>query len=264
MIILIHSSKTMLPPIGSGDKTLTQPQLLSRSIEIDKYLKTLSANKIGKIMSISKPLSLKTKNLIADWSAEPNKQCKAIDSFLGDIYSGLQAHDWTTENLEYANKTLRILSGLYGILRPNDGIYPYRLEMGYKLPNKKFSSLYKYWGESIVNTLPNSIPIVNLSAVEYSKVVTDFVDSNIVTTPTFYTINPITQMPTFVAVHSKIARGAFANWLIKNRITDVKDLASFNDIGYKHSTKLSKSNFPAFVAKEFYGKGLSIRLQHKQ
>ena len=239
MIILIHSSKTMLPPIGSGGKTLTQPQLLSRSIEIDKYLKTLSANKIGKIMSISKPLSLKTKNLIADWSAEPNKQCKAIDSFLGDIYSGLQAHDWTTENLEYANKTLRILSGLYGILRPNDGIYPYRLEMGYKLPNKKFSSLYKYWGESIVNTLPNSIPIVNLSAVEYSKVVTDFVDSNIVTTPTF-------------------------NWLIKNRITDVKDLASFNDIGYKHSTKLSKSNFPAFVAKEFYGKGLSIRLQHKQ
>lgn len=264
MIILIHSSKTMLPRAGNATRPLNVPVLISKTVELDGYLKTLSPNTIAKVMGISKSLAIKTKNLISEWTTESSKQSPAVESFLGDIYSGLQANGWTLDDHKYANATLKILSGLYGILRPNDGIYPYRLEMGYRLPNKKYSSLYKYWGESIVNTLPSDEPIVNLSAVEYSKVVTDFVEPDRLTTPIFYTISPKTGEPTFVTVHSKIARGAYANWLVQNKVSDVRALDKFNDIGYEYNPKLSMPNSPTFVAKEFGGKGLSIRLQHKK
>ncbi len=260
MIILIHTSKTMRP-MAQRASSQSQPQLLDKAIQLDAYLKTLSPQKLVKVMNISPALADKTHTLIAQWTANTENQRSAIDSFLGDIYSGIQINQWTAGDRDYANKHLRILSGLYGILRPLDGICPYRLEMGYKLSTEPYANLYKYWGDSIATTLPSNGPIINLAAVEYSKTVTPFVDPTRIITPVFRTVSPKTDQPEFVTVHAKIARGAFARWLIKGRIENIKDLKNFNDIGYRYDKKLSAPAAPVFVAQQFDGKGLSMRLK---
>lgn len=259
MIILIHTSKTMRPQADEAPN-LDHPQLLQKTMELDKYLKTLSPKILEKVMNISPSLALKTHDLIKKWTPEPRKQRPVIDSFLGDIYSGLQANKWTQDDREYANKTLRILSGLYGILKPLDGICPYRLEMGYKLPKKPYANLYDFWGDSIANTLPDEGHIINLAAVEYSKTIMPFVTPSRVITPIFRTISPKTGQPTFVTVHSKIARGAFARWLIVNRTENPRDILNFDYIGYRYDQNDSLPQSPVFVCHDFGGKGLSMRL----
>lgn len=245
-----HVSKTALPP----------PQLLAKTQQLDAYLKTLSASQLAKVMKLSAPLAKKTHALIANWTAEPRHQSAAIDSFIGDIYSGMQAPSLTAADRDYADKTLFILSGLYGILRPLDGIFPYRLEMGYKLAKSEFADLYEFWGSSIAACLPNKGPIVNLAALEYSETITPFVDAKRLVAPKFFTVSPKTGEHAFVVVHAKIARGAFARWLIVNRIKDVSALSEFNEIGYSFSKHLSIAESPTFVCKEFGGTGLSIRM----
>jgi uncharacterized protein len=260
MIILLHSSKTMRQP-SSGLVQPRPPQLLEKAQRLDTYLKTLSPAQLAKIMSISPALAQKTQELIAAWTSEPEEQSLAIDSFAGDIYSGLHANDLSPAERDYADQVLRILSGLYGILRPYDGIYPYRLEMGYKLPDPAFGSLYSFWGDAIAACLPGEGPIVNLAAAEYSQTVTRFVDAARIITPRFLTVSPKTGEPAFVVVHAKIARGAFARWLITSRIQDVSALPQFEDLGYRYTSDLSTAGSPAFVCETFQGKGLSIRLQ---
>lgn len=259
MIILLHTSKTMRPMATSAE-AWARPQLLEKAITLDVYLKTLSPPTLSKVMNISPALASKTHGLIAQWTAKSSNQRPAIDSFLGDIYSGIQINSWTNSDREYADKRLRILSGLYGILKPLDGICPYRLEMGYKLPKKTYANLYRYWDTAITKTLPSSGPIINLAAVEYSKTVTPFVDPSRIVAPSFLTISPKTGEPTFVTVHAKIARGAFARWLITNRIDKISDLPKFSDIGYHYDKQLSTPEVPVFICQEFGGIGLSMRL----
>lgn len=260
MIILLHTSKTMRPPPAESAKILRPPVLHSKIKPLAAYLKTIPVSQLSKIMHISPKLADKTHALISSWEDILDHQRPAIDSFLGDIYSGLQVLDWSAQDRDYADKTLRILSGLYGILRPLDGIYPYRLEMGYKLPDPHFSNLYKYWGDTIATTLPANVPIINLAALEYSKVITPYVDAERIVAPSFLTLNSKTGKPNFVVVHAKIARGAFARWLIKNKITDINQLKNFKDLNYSYDEKQSTKDVPVFVCKTFGGIGLSLRL----
>lgn len=213
---------------------------------------------IARIMKISDELSNKTKSLIKSWTTSEAILTPAIDSFLGDIYSGLQAADLNAEDRIFAQDHLIILSGLYGLLKPLDGIFPYRLEMAYKLPDSNYSNLYKFWGDILAKGLEHE-DIVNLSSVEYSKALLPYVKGRVVT-PKFLTVSPKTKEPTFVVVHAKIARGAFVHWLIKERVQSFDDLPAFADINYKYNKKLSSENEPVFVAKEFGGLGLSVRL----
>lgn len=245
----------------SKTETYQAPQLLEQAKEINAYLKTLSASQIQKSMKVSASLGQKTKELIHEWNTNPKKQTPAIDAFRGDIYSGLQAHTLSNKERAYANKTLHILSGLYGVLKALDGIYPYRLEMAYKFAKKPFSNMYDFWGESIANCLPPKGPIVNLAADEYSKTVTKFINKDRIISPKFLTVNPKNGEPKFVVVHAKIARGAFANWLITSSETDPEKLKTFKKIGYQYSTTLSTPDIPTFVCKEFKGTGLSVKLQ---
>lgn len=237
------------------------PQLIPHARELQGYLKSLSIKQLAKAMQISEDLASKTHQTISVWSAEHGEQTLALDSFVGDIYSGLQAGKLSETDREYAQSTLRILSGLYGVLRPLDGVMPYRLEMGYKLPDEPYSNLYKFWGTEIADTLPKSGMILNLSAVEYTKTITPYVDAERIVAPKFLTVSPKTGEPTFVTVHAKVARGAFAHWAIKNRIDQPARLRGFNDIGYKYDANLSTPAEPAFVAKDFQGLGLSVRLK---
>lgn len=256
--ILLHSSKTMKHRIS--DKPLRRPQLLEEAVQLAAYLKTLPADTLKKAMHVSPSLAEKTHELMENWGSEPSDQSLAIDSFVGDIYSGLRASELSREDRDYADHTLKILSGLYGVIRPYDGISPYRLEMAYKFNEPPFNNLYTFWDDKIAKCLPKDGPIVNVSSVEYTKAVLPFVDESRVITPRFLTVDPKTKKPVFVVVHAKIARGAFARWLITSKITEPARFSEFRDIGYTFDKSLSTPAEPVFVCQTFGGIGLSMRL----
>lgn len=260
MIILMHSSKTMRQPASARPPTGT-PALLGQAAELIDYLRTLSARQLSEIMTISTELAKKTQQQYAEWSVAADQQTPAAETFVGDIYSGLQVDSLRPADRIHADGHVRILSGLYGILRPFDGISPYRLEMGYRLPPGRYSSLYRFWGASIAEQLPERGRIINLAAAEYSKTVAKHVDAGRMLTPKFLTVDPTSKQPKFIVVHAKIARGAFARWLVTQRVDD-SDAAihEFADIGYQYDKALSAPGEPAFVCREFGGKGLSVRL----
>lgn len=259
MIILIHSSKTMKPTPADGYKLL-KPEFLKEATEIAEYLKSLSEKQIQSAMQVSAKLSAEIIQVLNDWSVVKN-QGAAMFSFRGDVYSGLQVDDFSDSDISYANDQLRILSGLYGILRPLDSVCAYRLEMGYKLPEAKFSNLYKYWGEKLANSLPAGQPIINLTSAEYGRVILPYLKSSVIIAPQFLSRDAKSKTYKTVAVHSKIARGAFAHWLIKKHIDNTDEIIGFNELGYKYEAGLSTKLAPVFRCKDFGGKGLSIRLK---
>ncbi len=238
----------------------TVPELLTKSSILSSYLKTLSKDQISRSMKVSETLTEDVHEIIHEWGANQKIPSAAVDTFLGDIYSGLQAAKWTEAQRNFAQNNLRILSGLYGILKPMDAIAPYRLEMGYRLPDDPYKNLYTYWSDTIAKALPDSETILNLAANEYSKVVIPYLDPGKIITPQFLTISPKTNEPTFVVVHAKIARGAFANWIITNKILNRSLLKNFSDIGYTYDKTMSTENAPVYICQTFAGKGLSVRL----
>ena len=133
--------------------------------------------------------------------------------------------------------------------------------MGYRLPDERYRSLYAFWGDDIARLVPNSTTrIVNLSAVEYTKAILPYLKLPIIT-PKFLTVSPKTGEATFVTVHTKIARGALARWMIVDRIDDVNRLIEFDGFGYMYDASLSIPEEPVFVCQEFGGLGLSVRLK---
>jgi len=270
--ILLHSSKTMCQRTAHQNDTLQEARLFTEAKALAAYLKTLSLSQIQSTMAVSATKAEETRGLIESYDPTRPSQ-PALDIFLGDIYSGLQSQSLSEHDRMYANDHLFILSGLYGVLRALDEIQPYRLEMGYRLPGNThdasqpdITSLYTFWGDKIARQLPKNQPIINLSAKEYTKAVfphfkyiEGLKDAKIIS-PKFLTVSPKTNEPTFVTVHAKIARGAYARWLIQNRIEDTEKLKEFNEIGYTYSEKLSSVDEPVFVAKVFKGLGLSVRL----
>lgn len=270
--IILHTSKTTRTPKEAIYHTANKPILIERANQLTQYLKTLPQAQLQKTMSLSEAKAAQVHELIQSFDPA-NPTLPALDLFLGDIYSGLQAQSFTPEDREYANNHLFILSGLYGVLKALDEIQPYRLEMGYKLPGNahdpsqpNITSLYEFWGDKIAQQLPKNQPIINLSAVEYTKAIfphfkhIDGLKDVPIISPKFLTVSPKTGEPTFVTVHAKIARGAYARWLIQHRIEDLSKLKDFKELGYRYDKTLSTPEQPVFVAKEFKGLGLSVRL----
>lgn len=254
--ILLHSSKTMRTP-NKWQPPLGSPTLLSRVEELVGIWRDASVAEIQSRMKVSEKKAHEVKQLFDEWSADPSAQTPAIDAFVGDIYSGLQVQAWSDEDRAYAHRHLLILSGLYGGLRACDGVMPYRLEMGYKLPDGR--NMYQFWGDLIASLLsPETDCILNLSAVEYTKALLPHVDTPVIT-PKFLTVSQKTGQPTFVTVHAKIARGAFARWMIQNRVEDVSRLKDFAELGYHYDATASTLDQPVFVCKKFDGLGLSVR-----
>ncbi len=245
----------------SNNKKLksTIPIFLNEAIMLNDNLKNQSLVNIEEKMKISKPLAEKTKKIINDWNHDPEQQTRAGDAFIGDIYSGLQFNSLSTNDNEYANQNLRIISGLYGILKPNDGIYPYRLEFEYKLAPKPIKNLYDFWGNKLSKQISDNLTILNLTSAEYEKAIIPYLKNSIVISPVFKTYNKEKRNFVSVAVHSKIARGNMAAWVIKNRIKEPANLRNFSELGYIYDSKNSTDNRPVFLTKNFKGIGLSIR-----
>jgi cytoplasmic iron level regulating protein YaaA (DUF328/UPF0246 family) len=260
MIVLIHSSKTMRAR-SSTTRTTSTPALIDQAEKLIAYLRTVPPRQLAKVMTISADLADRTHEEYLAWRPTGNDLAPAAETFTGDIYSGLRVDSFSAADRRYADKHLRILSGLYGILRPFDAISPYRLEMGYRLPAGPYANLYRFWGSAIASQVPRTGRIVNLAANEYSRTVLPYVAADRVVTPKFLTVDPKSGQPKFVVVHAKIARGTFARWLITERIRDTpRALQSFGEIGYAYDPSLSTPGEPCYVCQEFEGKGLSVRL----
>ena len=270
--ILLHSSKTLRQTKARQNYALREPHFTKEANQLAAYLISLSPAQIQKTMAISPKKAAEVSALIQGYEPR-HPSLPALDIFLGDIYSGLQVQSFTKDDREYAHTHLFILSGLYGVLKALDEIQPYRLEMGYKLPGNAhdpsqpdITSLYKFWGDKIARQLPKNQPIINLSAVEYTKAIfphfktIDGLKDVQIITPKFLTVSSKTGEPTFVTVHAKVARGAYARWLIQNKIEDLSILKDFKELGYEYDSSLSTPDQPVFVANEFKGLGLSVRL----
>jgi cytoplasmic iron level regulating protein YaaA (DUF328/UPF0246 family) len=245
MIVLINSSKTMRAVPGSAGAQ--RPALLECAQRLDMLLKAKSEAELKSLMHLSPKLAASTHALIERWSADPGQQTPAIDAFQGDIFRGLRANTLTADDRAYANDVLRIMSGLYGILRPLDGITPYRLELMYPLSGDEFRNLYEFWGSAVAETLPADGLIVDAASDEYARLVRPFVDADRIVEPQFLTQMSADQEPTFVVVHAKVARGAYARWLITSRITDPARFGEFADLDWVYDPETSTPEKPVYI-----------------
>lgn len=247
-------------PAPGAPLPYSEPRFLSQARELAVYLRTLSLEDIARVMKLSEKKAAETKELIDAWSTDPARSLPAIDAFIGDIYSGLQVQTLSEADRAYAHEHLVVLSGLYGGLRALDSVAPYRLEMGYRLTKEPYRNLYAFWGDTISQLVSSSTAcVINLSALEYTKALLPYLEVPVIA-PKFMTVSPKTGEPTFVVVHAKIARGAFARWLLVNRVDDIAQLPDFTDLGYEYSAALSTPEEPVFVCQKFGGLGLSVRL----
>lgn len=259
MNVLLHSSKTMKPEIAAVHE-LTVPQYATQAAYLHDILSQMSTAQLARVMGIREPLVERVKADIRAWRTSSGGSAAAL-SFRGDIYSGLAAGRWSTEDARFAQQHLLILSGLYGLLRPFDAIQPYRLEMGYKLAAPTVMPLAAYWQPHLAPLLDPNETYINLTAKEYFQAVTQRLRSATVISPKFLTLSEKTHHPVFVTVHAKIARGSFASWLIRNKLDSPARLHEYSELNYRYDPTLSTASEPVFVCREFGGLGLSVRLK---
>ena len=206
-----------------------------------KQLQSYNVVDLKKIMKISDNLSKLNYDRFQNFDLNSEDSAPAVLLFKGDVYKGLQADNFSEDTLKYSQKKLRILSGLYGILRPLDRIYPYRLEMGTSLVNDRGSDLYSFWGDMVKNSLLSEMDkdecLINLASNEYSKVLSLKSFDRKVITPVFKDFkNGKLKVISFFA---KRARGEMANFILSNRIVQVSDLKNFEYEGYRYSDEIN-------------------------
>jgi cytoplasmic iron level regulating protein YaaA (DUF328/UPF0246 family) len=259
MKILLHSSKTMKPETSSVHR-LTTPQFIDQASYLNEVLRGIDKVQLATLMGISQKKAASVDQQIDNWR-ESKMGTPAALTFRGDIYSGLSAALWDKSDAGFAQKNLLILSGLYGLLRPFDEIMPYRLEMGYRLKLDESLNLDKFWEKEMADILDANDSYINLTSKEYFKVVNKRLSKAEIISPKFLSVSEKTNEPVFVTVHAKIARGSFANWLIKNKVEDIKKITGYNDLNYSYEEALSDEYQPVFICRKFGGLGLSVRLK---
>ena len=251
MIVLLSPAKTLDFESPLPTRRRTDPRFAERTDELVSVLAGKSPGQIAALMSISGDLARLNFERYQMWDAADIPRRQAIFAFKGDVYRGLGIEDFTGRDLAYAQSHLRILSGLYGVLRPLDVIQPHRLEMGSKLETPHGRDLYGYWGRTIAETLDEDLgasrprAVVNLASKEYfSSVVTEALDARVVS-PVFrdrkngdYKI---------IGFFAKRARGLMASWILRNRVDTLKGLKDFAGEGYHFSPGDSTVHAPVFL-----------------
>lgn len=227
------------------------------SVEIMKALKNTPREKLMSLMSISENLADLNYKRNQNWEAPVSgtKNAKqALLAFTGDVYTGMNPTDFSDTDFEYAQSHLRILSGLYGLLKPMDLILPYRLEMGTSFSVKGCKNLYDFWGNKITDEINQVLKghsekvLVNLASNEYFKSVkVKAVDGEIIT-PEFK--DEKNGKLKIISFYAKKARGMMSNYIIKNKISRVEDLKGFDYEGYHFNSELSKQNNLVFTRAE--------------
>ena len=250
--------KILLSPAKKLDFTTENSSLNNTNISFPKEstlvmdkLSSYSALELSKLMKLSTNLSILNKERNDKWSYPFNDESakQALFTFKGEVYQNMRVEEFSNEDLDFANKSIRILSGLYGILNPSDLILPYRLEMGTKLEVGETKNLYNFWQDILTEYLIKDIKkdsfIINLASDEYFKVI-DSKRINIpIITPIFKdTKNGKVKVISFFA---KRARGEMCNYIVKNKISSVSQIKEFNRNGYAFSEENSTETRLVFI-----------------
>ena len=237
MLVLLSPAKNMNFDPLERDLPATTPALIDETRILSKTTRGLSASKIKAMMGISDDLAQLNRERFQAFDAETPGEKQAAFAFNGEVYRGLDAASLSEDDLNWAQDHLRLLSGMYGTLKPLDAIHPYRLEMGRKLHTRRGESLYDFWGTLIAKDLNAAMegedePVVlNLASNEYFKSVDKKALKAKVITATFKEEKD-GQLRALM-VYAKKARGMMARWVIENRITDPADLVKFDAGGYR-------------------------------
>jgi len=251
MLLMVLSPAKSLDFTSPPTTTVaTQPQYVAQAEALVEGLRQLSPQQLGALMGISDKLAALNAARFAEWkpSFTPQDSKQAVLAFNGDVYEGLDAPSLSESDLQWAQRHLRILSGLYGVLRPLDLIRPYRLEMGTAWPNSKGKDLYAYWGSQIAEALNADLAagagepvLVNLASDEYFRSVDrDVLDARVVQ-PVFQDGTPQSGYKV-VSFYAKRARGLMARYAIQNRITEVEQLKGFDREGYRFVPEASDAD----------------------
>jgi len=252
MIVLLSPAKTLnFDP--TDIKAKGTPQFKDRTAELVDILKKKSAKSIGKLMHISEKLADENYARYQSFSSSYTKKNSkpALFTFKGDVYVGLEAENFTAKQIEFAQDHVRILSGLYGILKPLDKMQAYRLEMGTKLKNKKGANLYKFWGDDITNQLNKELSkekqpvIINLASKEYYKAINPKALNAVVYDIGFKEYRNGKLM--FVSFNAKKARGTMTRYIVQNKVSKVEQLKGFDVDGYHYDESLSTEKMLMFV-----------------
>jgi len=249
MLILLSPSKALdfETPVRSAVPP-TQPQFASETALLLERMRRAGKAELQRLMDISDALAELNRQRYQMFETAPERPC--VLAFDGDVYTGLQASQWSDEDLLYAQQHLRILSGLYGLLRPLDAIRPYRLEMGKRLDTARGATLYEFWGVQLADALETDLAdhseaaLVNLASDEYFSAVDRKRLRAPVITPVFKDIKDGQARALFM--YLKRARGRMAQWIIRNRIAKLDDLRDFADDGYRFDAERSNDEVWCF------------------
>ena len=229
----------------------TVPGLLAHSNELIKYLKSLNPQEVSSLMGLSDKLGALNYERFQEWETPFTKSNskQAILAFKGDVYQGLDAESLSETELIWAQKHVRILSGLYGILKPMDLMQPYRLEMGTKFATKRGQNLYDFWSSIITEELNKNFSsdntnLLNLASNEYFKSINvSELKANVIS-PVF--MDKKNGKYKIISFFAKKARGLMTRYVIKNRIEDITDIQNFTESGYFFNEAMSEDNKPVF------------------
>ena len=256
MITLLSPAKTLDYESPLPVKDFSVPGNLKQSKQLIKALRKKDPQDLSDLMGLSEKLANLNFERNMNWEP-PVKHSddirQAIFAFKGDVYTGLSAYSLKKSDINFLDKHVRILSGLYGILKPLDLMSPYRLEMGTKLETSEGKDLYEFWGQEITNSINESISthkskyILNLASVEYFSSVNKGLLNGEVISPVFKDYK--NGKYKIISFFAKKARGSMTRYLVENRIDSPKDISGFDYDGYKYSKSESTEYSPVFLRK---------------
>lgn len=248
MLMVISPAKTLDYTTPLATSRYTQPALLEKSQQLIAVARDLSPAQIASLMSISDKLALLNAQRFNDWQPEftPDNARQAILAFKGDVYTGLQAETFSEADFDFAQQHLRMLSGLYGVLRPLDLMQPYRLEMGTKLTNPAGKDLYSFWGETLTQALNEALAaqgddvMINLASDEYFKAVQPKKLQGRLIKPVF--LDEKNGKFKIISFYAKKARGLMCRYIIENRLQQAEQLKQFDLEGYFFDEENSRAD----------------------
>ena len=256
MIILLSPAKTLDFENPAIEKTCTEPEFLSLSKNLIAGLSKMSNEEISKLMGISDKLAALNSERYKSWNVkhESKNSKQAILAFKGDVYEGIRAWEFKKEDFAYAQKNLRVLSGLYGLLKPLDLIQAHRLEMGTVYANPAGKDLYSFWGERLNKKLneecksSGSKYLINLASQEYFKATQPKKLEMEVISPVFK--DEKNGKFKIISFYAKKARGMMSSFLIRNQVETLEGIRAFNDQGYQFESSESTNLQPVFLRSE--------------
>lgn len=233
-MIVISPAKRLDNKKADSSLSVTEPIFKNEARELASELSKLNSNQLGELMGVSEAIAELNVERYKNWGKAQSPETRAIFQFEGDVFKNLNARELTADDENYMNDNLRILSGIYGLLKPSDAMYPYRLEMGTRHQFGNDHSLYEFWGAKIADALNADIGdglLFNLASEEYFSSVKKYIDSDKVIN--FKFLSNVAGKERVVGVVAKRARGAMARFLITNRVKDTESISNFSELGFK-------------------------------